>query len=79
MEFGDNSVNFDLRFWINDAANGTSNVRSDVLLAIWDMLAEQGVEIPFPQRDLHIKSAPKALRDALESEAAAPVSNLREG
>ncbi len=79
MEFGDNSVNFDLRFWINDAASGTANVRSDVLLAIWDMLAEQGVEIPFPQRDLHIKSAPKALRDALGSEAITPVSNPREG
>ncbi len=58
MEFGDSSVNFDLRFWINDAANGTANVRSDVLMSIWDYLAEEGIEIPFPQRDLHIKTAP---------------------
>jgi len=78
MAFGDNSVNFDLRFWINDAANGTSNVRSEVLLAIWDLLADEGIEIPFPQRDLHIKSAPKALQAALETEDAAAISNIRE-
>ena len=56
VEFGDNSVNFDLRFWIVDPANGVANVRSDVMMAIWEMLHEMGVEIPFPQRDLHIKS-----------------------
>jgi len=58
MEFGDSSVNFDLRFWIKDPAKGVSNVRSEVMLAIWDALHEKGIEIPFPQRDLHIKSMP---------------------
>ncbi|XOV82738.1 MAG: mechanosensitive ion channel family protein [bacterium] len=59
VEFGDSSVNFDLRFWITDPENGLANVRSQVLLNIWDALAEQGIEIPFPQRDLHVKSWPK--------------------
>ncbi|MEZ5897366.1 MAG: mechanosensitive ion channel [Parvularculaceae bacterium] len=58
VEFGDNSVNFDLRFWINDPANGVSNVTSLVMLALWERLHEMGVEIPFPQRDIHIKSLP---------------------
>ncbi len=79
MAFGESAVNFDLRFWINDAANGTSNVRSDVLLAIWDLLAEEGIEIPFPQRDLHIKSASKTLRDALKPGESVEPSNIREG
>jgi len=57
MEFGDSAINFDLRFWIHDPASGTSNVRSDVMMAVWDMLVQEGIEIPFPQRDLHIKSA----------------------
>jgi small-conductance mechanosensitive channel len=61
VEFGDSSVNFDLRFWINDPANGVANVKSAVFLAIWDKLHEMGVEIPFPQRDLHIKTAPAEL------------------
>jgi len=55
MEFGDSAINFDLRFWIHDPASGTSNVRSDVMMAVWDMLVQEGIEIPFPQRDLHIK------------------------
>lgn len=65
MEFGDNSINYDLRFWINDPANGSANVRSDVLMGIWDMLAEEGVEIPFPQRDLHLKTVSEEARTAL--------------
>jgi small-conductance mechanosensitive channel len=62
VEFGDNSVNFDLRFWINDPANGVSNVTSLVMLALWERLLQMGVEIPFPQRDIHIKSLPDGFR-----------------
>lgn len=54
--FGDSAVEFDLRFWIEDPINGMGNVRSDVYLNLWDRLHEAGVEIPFPQRDLHIRS-----------------------
>nr|WP_281373752.1 mechanosensitive ion channel domain-containing protein [Parvularcula dongshanensis] len=56
-EFGDSSVNFELRFWINDPMNGVSNVRSDILFRVWEAFAENGIEIPFPQRDLHIRSS----------------------
>jgi small-conductance mechanosensitive channel len=58
MEFGDSSVNFDLRFWISDPQNGQANVRSDVYLALWERLHEEGIEIPFPQMDLHVKALP---------------------
>jgi small-conductance mechanosensitive channel len=60
MEFGDSSVNFDLRFWITDPQNGLANVRSEVYLAVWDALHEAEIEIPFPQRDIYIKEMPKA-------------------
>jgi small-conductance mechanosensitive channel len=69
MEFGDSAINFDLRFWINDPSNGIANVRSDVFMAIWDMLAESGVEIPFPQLDLHVKSGSRQSRAAREESA----------
>jgi small-conductance mechanosensitive channel len=59
MEFGDNSVNFDLRFWITDPQNGLANVRSDVYLAVWEALHAAGIEIPFPQRDIYIKEMPE--------------------
>ncbi len=54
--FGDSSVDLELRFWITDPAKGVSNVRSLVLLKVWDAFKENNVEIPFPQRDLHIRS-----------------------
>lgn len=54
--FGDNSVDMELRIWISDPENGVSNVSSAVRIAIWDVFKEQGIEIPYPQRDVHIKS-----------------------
>lgn len=58
MGFGDNSVNFELRFWISDPSKGVINVRSEIFTRIWDLFHEQGVEFPYPQRDLYLKSAP---------------------
>jgi len=53
-EFGDSSVNLSVGFWIEDPEAGTSNVRSAVLLAIWDAFKAAGVEIPFPQREVRL-------------------------
>ena len=55
--FGDSSVDLELRFWINDPQAGTANVTSAILLGVWDRFHEHGIEIPFPQRDLHIRTA----------------------
>ena len=62
MEFGDSSVNLELRIWIADPWNGVVNVRSEILLAVWDAFHEEGIEIPFPQRDLHLKTMPDGFR-----------------
>ena len=56
LEFGDNSVNFEIRAWINDPQEGVGNVRADVMMRVWDLFQENNIEIPFPQRDLHLKS-----------------------
>ena len=63
--FGDNSVNLELRFWIDDPSNGVGNVRSAVMLAIWDKFKENGIQIPYPQRDLHIKNFSSEFKDRL--------------
>jgi len=55
--FGDSSVDLDLLVWIEDPQNGTGNVRSEILLRIWDKFREHGIEIPYPQRDLHLRSS----------------------
>ena len=57
QEFGDSSVNLEIRFWINDPMNGRANVVSPLLLNIWDKFHEHGIEIPYPQRDLHLRSS----------------------
>ncbi|MCW9047829.1 MAG: mechanosensitive ion channel [Gammaproteobacteria bacterium] len=61
--FGDSSVDLELRLWIDDPANGRSNVLSEVLLGVWDRFHEHGIEIPFPQRDLHLRSGFEQLTD----------------
>lgn len=61
--FGDSSVDLELRVWIDDPSNGRSNVLSEILLGIWDRFHEQGIEIPYPQRDLHLRSGFEPLID----------------
>ena len=56
-EYGDNSVNFVIHCWIRDPEDGVGNVRSAVLKKLWWLFKENGVEIPFPQRDIHIRSS----------------------
>ena len=55
--FGDSSVDLELRLWISDPNNGVNNVRSDVLRRIWKRFHEEGIEIPYPQRDLHLRDS----------------------
>jgi small-conductance mechanosensitive channel len=57
MEYGDSTVNLELRVWINDPKNGIDNVKDAALMAVWDSFHANGITIAFPQRDLHIKSA----------------------
>ena len=54
-EFGDSSINFELRVWVDDIKNRLTLI-SDLGLAINKEFKKAGVEIPFPQRDLHLKS-----------------------
>ncbi len=56
--FGDSAINLLLRFWIDDPANGLTNIKGDVLLGLWDAFHEHGIEFPFPQRDVHIRDLP---------------------
>lgn len=69
MEFGDSSIDIELRFWIKDPVNGTANVRSDVMLRIWDLFKENEIEIPFPHRDVTL-SNPEVLTRAIIAERA---------
>jgi small conductance mechanosensitive channel len=58
MELGESSVNLAVRPWVKTANYWT--VRSDLLQAIKESFHNNGISIPFPQRDLHIVDAPKS-------------------
>ncbi|MGD9842111.1 MAG: mechanosensitive ion channel family protein [Steroidobacteraceae bacterium] len=56
-KFGDSALEFELVVWIGPGAvNRPGSVLSDYLWAIDDALRERGIEVPFPQRDLHLRS-----------------------
>ena len=52
--FGDSSVDYVLRFWIEDPTEGLTNIRGNVFLALWDTFHENGISIPFPQREVRM-------------------------
>ncbi|MGC9419531.1 MAG: mechanosensitive ion channel family protein, partial [Rhodovulum sp.] len=52
--FGDSSVDYILRFWITDPTEGLTNVRGAVYLALWDTFRDNGISIPFPQREVRV-------------------------
>jgi small-conductance mechanosensitive channel len=61
-EFADSSINFELRFWVQDPENGRSNIKSEIMLKLWDILAANNIEIPFPQRDVNVHISDKTLQ-----------------
>jgi len=75
--FGDSSVDLEMRIWIRDPRNGVSNIKSAVLLRIWDKFHENGIEIPYPQRDLHLippaeVNVAQGVRNTANDESKAP-------
>ncbi len=54
--FGDSSLNFELRVWTREYTSRPGKLRSELNFAILKKFSEHGVQIPFPQRDLHIRS-----------------------
>jgi len=55
MGFGDSALNFELRFWVMQESN-TVKVKSEVALEVMKLFEKAGIEIPFPQRDLRVRS-----------------------
>ena len=52
--FGDSSVDYILRFWIDNPTAGLTNIRGNVFLALWDAFKDNGINIPFPQREVTV-------------------------
>ncbi|MBQ9259981.1 MAG: mechanosensitive ion channel [Neisseriaceae bacterium] len=53
-EFAADGINLQLGYWIIDPENSTLQLNSDILFEIWDEFQKNGIEIPFPQREVRI-------------------------
>ncbi len=58
--FGDNGINLELGVWIGDPEFGGGTLRSDIYYAIWRSFKANGIEIPFPQREVRLLGTPPA-------------------
>jgi len=70
IAFGDSSLDFCLRFWINDPSNGLTNVRGTVMLKLWDAFKREGIEIPYPVRDVRLSQPAVAAASGKKTKAA---------
>ena len=78
MDFGASSLEFELRCYLSDISNGLT-VRSDLRFAILAALREAGIEIPFPQQDLHLRDLPAIERMIARAAAAKPDAGPQTG
>ncbi len=61
--FDDSSLNFNLRVWTSDYINKPNVLKSQLYYEIFRRFNEEGIEIPYPQRDIHIISGPEKLKN----------------
>ena len=64
--FGDNAINHEIRVWIRDPEAGLGSVRSQILGRLWELFQENGVQVPFPKRDVRVREWPDRLPTAEE-------------
>jgi small-conductance mechanosensitive channel len=64
-EFTDAGMKFSLTFWLADP-DGMDNVRSDVMLTLWDALKRESIRMPYPVREIRIRSGALPVETAVE-------------
>ncbi len=74
--FGDSSLNFELRAW---TTGNFVSVASDLRVGIDTTLAEHGIEIPFPQRDLHLRSVDTQAAERLTGNQGGEPAGITDG
>jgi len=76
LGFGESAMNFELRFW--SARQETwFQLQSDVGIAVAKALREAGIKIPFPQRDLHVRSIDASFKETLSGTVVANDSSVQ--
>ncbi|MFZ3341089.1 MAG: mechanosensitive ion channel domain-containing protein [Terriglobales bacterium] len=68
LDFGESSLDFELRIWTIQQLQTPTRLKSDLYFAIFNAFREKSIELPYPQRDLHIKSISQDVSSALVSQ-----------
>jgi len=58
VSFGDNGINLELHVWVSDPERGLADIRSDLYLRLWKDFKAAGITLPFPQREVTLKTPP---------------------
>jgi small-conductance mechanosensitive channel len=66
VEFAEAGMKFSLTFWIADP-DGMDNVKSDVMLALWDGFKREGIRVPYPVRELRIRGGAVPVETVVET------------
>ncbi|HJV25225.1 MAG TPA: mechanosensitive ion channel domain-containing protein [Aromatoleum sp.] len=69
VSFGDNGIDLRLSVWVSDPQEGTLGVISEINLTVWRSFRREGIEIPFPQREVRL--VPPEVAAALPAETVA--------
>jgi small-conductance mechanosensitive channel len=65
-EFAETGMKFSLTFWIADP-DGMDNVKSDVMLALWDVFKREGIKVPYPVREIRIRGGALPVETVVEA------------
>ena len=64
-EFAEAGMKFSLTFWIADP-DGMDNVKSEVMLALWDAFKREGIRVPYPVRELRVRGGALPVESVVE-------------
>ncbi|MFN0119784.1 MAG: mechanosensitive ion channel family protein [Blastocatellia bacterium] len=76
MSFGDSGLEFELRVWSTTLVHRKGALFSALNFAIYESFREHQIEIPFPQRDLHVRSIDAEVQAAWRTTATPPNENV---
>jgi small-conductance mechanosensitive channel len=65
-EFADTGIKFSLTFWVSDPGD-TDNVKSDVMMSLWDAFKREGIEVPYPVREIRVRGGALPVETIVEA------------
>src|SRR5260370_21042846 len=72
LEFAEAGMKFSLTFWIADP-DGMDNVKSEVMLSLWEVFKQEGIRMPYPVREIRIRGGALPTETTLDVPTSGPL------